>query len=574
MSFFEQILKALWAMLPHNPARFWLIWITITAAAAICVASAVGQAAAPRRQEATRRPINLTLTWRQVGTPRAVAALTLLAVFLASYIAMTLVWEDFADYDNFNFTTTTLKGQNEGVQIYRHHGRFLPLALQEFNLIRHFTDTIIGYHVLPIVQLLILFCILLILDAELSITARAALAILALLTPSVLTSFSEIILTERNILFFLACLALSVKRFEQTRSIAWAVAAVVSAQIMLYYKEPAFLLLLGFATGRLILRCRNGHHAGWDYARLWDKESRLDLCLTSLGVLFLLYHLAQMGIHPNINYAVRNRRPLTEIVPDYIRVDLLAWLFVAVVLGRIYLILRHRVAPVLLWDGLAFGGVAWFLAYLYLGLFSTYYLAPVDFIAVLYVGRFAVLSWEKISSLSKIAAMVLAFVVLLQDVSVSAFSVFERKNDMHAKVETASVVETQYRNDPGRALRLFFPFATPHEIMEFGAYLNYHGVPVEGAVDEAGGLNDVVLAIRGIAGDGPCVEYTRIRCHAANGPAPGDLVIVLPNDEASLPEASLYREPGELLFSYEPRPPIPHWLSSLSPVSAGAKIPH
>jgi hypothetical protein len=246
-------------------------------------------------------------------------------------------------------------------------------------------------------------------------------------------------------------------------------------------------------------------------------------------------------------------------------VDLLAWLFVAVVLGRIYLILRHRVAPLLLWDGLAFGGVACFLAYLYLNMFSTYYLAPVDLIAVLYVGRFAVLSWKKMRSWGRIAAMVLTFIVLLQDVSVSAFAVFERKNDIHAKVEIAAVVETQYRSDTGNALRLFFPFATPYVIMEFASYLNYRGVPVEGAVDEVADQNSVVLVTTRIAKDGPCVWWVGIRCHAVSGPAPGDLVIVLPDDKASLAEASLYRErgEGELLFSYEPRPPIPHWLHSL-----------
>lgn len=52
-------------------------------------------------------------------------------------------------------------------------------------------------------------------------------------------------------------------------------------------------------------------------------------------------------------------------------------------------------------------------------------------------------------------------------------------------------------------------------------------------------------------------------CHAASGPAVGDLVIVLPDDEASLSEASVYREEGELLFSYHPRPPIPQWVYSL-----------
>ena len=109
-------------------------------------------------------------------------------------------------------------------------------------------------------------------------------------------SFGALILAERNVLFFLARLVLSVKRFEQTRSTAWAVTAVVCAQFMLYFKETAFLLILGFAVGRLILRCRNIREAGWDYDRLSDKESRLDLCLTSLVLLYLLFYFVIMGI--------------------------------------------------------------------------------------------------------------------------------------------------------------------------------------------------------------------------------------------------------------------------------------
>ena len=112
MSFFEQILKAL---LPMRNAFFWPIWITITAAAAIGLAAAVGQA--PRGQK--KRPINLILTWRQVGTPGAVAALTLLAVFLASYIAMTLAREDFAYSDDAQFIDVTLRGHDIALQISR-----------------------------------------------------------------------------------------------------------------------------------------------------------------------------------------------------------------------------------------------------------------------------------------------------------------------------------------------------------------------------------------------------------------------------------------------------------------------
>jgi hypothetical protein len=43
-------------------------------------------------------------------------------------------------------------------------------------------------------------------------------------------------------------------------------------------------------------------------------------------------------------------------------------------------------------------------------------------------------------------------------------------------------------------------------------------------------------------------------------PAKGDLVVVLPDDEALLKDGLVYREQGQPLISpYRPRPTIPHW---------------
>jgi hypothetical protein len=542
---------------------FWLIWITITTAAVMWVALAVRPAAAPQNQKTTIT-INLMPAWRLIRTPAAVAALTLLVIFLGVYVAMTLVWEDFAYYDNSMFTLGTLRGHNIPLLIWRDEGRFMPLALQEFNLIRHFTNTNIGYHVLLIAQLLMFFCILLMLDAELSLTARVVLGIFVLLTPSILTSFNGLIFPERDVLFFLVCLLLSVKQFELTRSIAWAIAAVISAQIMIYYKETAFLLLLGFALARIILRCRNGRHGAWDYDRLWGREGLLDLCLGCLAILFLLYYLAEVRLHlVDASHSGHYRESLGELILNYIRIDILAWLFVAIVLGRAYLVLRRRVAPDLLWDGLALGGTACFVAYLALRIFSIYYMAPVDFIAMLYLGRLLVLSLAKLSSWGKMAAMLMTLVVLAQGVLVSAYTVFERKNIIRGKVEIASLVQGQFQRSSGNVLRLFFPFANPYVIMEFASYLSYRGVSIEGATDGARGPNNVVLAASTATEDGLCVAWLKIRCHVVKGPSPGDLVIVLPDDEPSLAKAWEYRNGGELLLLYEPYPRLSQWLSSL-----------
>jgi hypothetical protein len=537
---------------------FWPIWIALTVAVAIWVAWAVGRAAGQRGEDQSET--NFMPTWRQVATPGAIAALALLAVFLASYITMILHWENFANYDNDFLTLGPLEGRDNAPPIWPTEGRFFPLGLQEFNLIRHFTVTIFGYHVLPIVELLIFVYILIILDEELAIAARVALAIIALLTPSILMSFSTLMAPERNELFFLVCLVLAVGRFQQTGSTAWAVAAIVCAQLMLYYKETAFLLLLAFATGRLLLRCQSGHHRGWDWDRLWDKEGRLDLSLAGLAALFLLYYFGAVGIHRTMHYTTVRRQPFVEVAFDYLRLDLLAWLLTVVAIGRIYLILRRRIVSVPLWDGLALGGVACFLAYLYLRIFRPYYQAPADLVAVLYVGRFSLLSLQKMHPWRTVVVFTLGFTVIFQSISFSLFHELDQKNVIHAKAEIARVIAEQYRVGVARPLTLFFPFANPYVIMEFASFLSYRGIPIAGLENAGTEPNKVVLATAAIAKDGPCVDYRSIMCRPASGPAPGDLVIVLPDDKASRAEASVYRAGGRQLFHYAPRPRVPQWL--------------
>jgi hypothetical protein len=530
--------------------RFWLLWFTVFTTSLIYVRSMARHVAAPGNLKTKRSTINVVWTRTDIWNRESAIALTSLLSFLAGYIAIILVWENFCYYDNDFLTLYLLKGRDFPPPIWQDNGRFVPLGFIEFNLVRHFTNTPYGYQLIPILQLLILVVILLVLDSDLTIVCRAGLAILALLTPSIFLSFGGIIYLERNVLFLLACLILSVKKFETSKSVGWAVASVVCAQTMIYFKEVGFLLLLGFAAGRLLLRCTNGQSARLDYKRLWDSESRLDLCLAALAALFLPSYFLAMGLHGNINYASAARHPLEDVLRYYLELDLLLWLFVAVVIGRMYLIARGRTSPWVLWDGLALGGVAYLLAYISLGMVTAYYMAPVDLIAVLYLGRIVLLSWKSEQSWSRVAVLCLAGAVLIQDLSLSAFAAFERKNLIHADAEIASVVEARYRNGAGRVPRLFFPFATPYSIMEFVVYLNYKGVPIGGAS----------LEQRGIPKDGRCIEYRSVKCHPASAPIPGDLVIVLPDDGASLAEALVYRKQEELLFSYEPSPPLPHWL--------------
>jgi hypothetical protein len=422
--------------------------------------------------------------------------------------------------------------------------------------------------------------ILLIFDEELSIQARVALITLAVITPSILIGFSGLIYGEANIIFWLVCLAWFVKRFEQTRSTAWAVAALVSSQFMLYYKETAFLLLWGFAVGRLLLRCWKAGHGVRDFKRLRDPESRLDMCVALMVAPFLLYYLAAMFPNYRTAYADDFRLPLAEVLVSYLKLDLLVWVFVAVVLARIFLILRRKVAPSPRWDGLALAGVGYVAGYLSLRMESAYYLAPADLIAVLYLGRLAILSMENMGFRTRLCVVALLSLVLLQDLSLSAFRMYERKNVIHAKAEMGRVIEARYESDPQSVKRLFFPFANPFHILEFASYLNYLGVPVEQVPDGSAATVRVKMVGQAIKKDGPC-GYRTFACHPGSRPDPGDLVVVLPDDLTRTDELNSYRQEGTgPLFSYDPRPSIPRWLRPyvsrlhvVSPVFAHEQLP-
>ncbi|MET1084067.1 MAG: hypothetical protein ABWY12_13625, partial [Burkholderiales bacterium] len=388
---------------------------------------------------------------------------------------------------------------------------------------------------------------------------RVALITLALVTPSIVTSFCGLIYPEANVIFWAACLVWSVQRFEQTRSRSCAVAAMISTQFMLYYKETVLLLLLGFCVGRLLLRCQNAPQAGWDFSRLRDPESRLDMCVAAMAVPFLLFYLAAMYPNYRTQYADMYRLQLGQVLRSYLKVDLALWVFVAVVLARIILILRRRVAPSLLWDGLALGGVAYVVGYLYLQMYAVYYLAPADLIAVLYLGRLAFLSVENMGAGARAGVVALLFLIALQDLSLSAFRMYERKNVIHAKAELGRVIKARYESGQQR-MRLFFPAAKPYHIMEFASYLNYLGVPMERLPPDSTGRVQIVG--RTIEQDGRCMFYRSFACHTGNSPESGDLIVVLPDDSSHAEkfESPAQRGSEETLLFYSPRPVIPQWL--------------
>ena len=554
-----------------GPNSFRLIYLLLTIATSVGTAWAVKRGAAPiaewDEKSAVEGPAERFLS------ASTIAALSLVVLIFAGYATLVLKWEDFADYDDSFFTLITLRGHNLQPPVWPGSGRFFPLARQEFNLVRHFTRSVVGYHIVPISELLIVCCIVFLLEEALKYPARLALIATLLLTPSIVISFTGLVFPEIDFVLWLTCLLLFVKLFEKRHATVWAVAAAVSAQNMVYYKETAFLLLLGFAVGRLFVRCRRKDGKGWDFDRLRDKESRLDFCFVCVALLFVVYYAAVMMSHWNLRYSNLFGLSRGETLLYYLELDPLAVLLVAAVLYRFYLIVVRGAEPLPYWDGLAIGGVTCYAAYLYLRLCMPYYLAPVDFIAVLYIGRLVIPSWERMKWWHRAGVSAILCAVLSYNVTLSAFRVYERENDLHAKAEIADAILVQARKDATHVQTLFIPFSTSYIITQYAAYLTYRGIHVEGydGALRADAANQVTIARSDFTPDDPCNSYTDFVCHTKADPSAGDLIIELPDGPESQSDIDRYTAGGERVFSYEPRPRVVQrispWLPYLGVIS-------
>ena len=137
----------------------------------------------------------------------------------------------------------------------------------------------------------------------------------------------------------------------------------------------------------------------------------MDLGLAPLALVFLLYYCAAMFPRFGAHYASNRKMPVLEVLGTYLALDVLIWILILVWTARCYFILRGKVTASTLWDGVALGGICYFAGYIILGMESAYYLAPVDVIAILYVGRFAFLSIPKLGVAGRGAALALLLLV-------------------------------------------------------------------------------------------------------------------------------------------------------------------
>ena len=480
-----------------------------------------------------------------------ISAIALL-LFVAFYIVLIFYKEDFAAYDDDQLTDFSLRGTSFPAPVWPGVGRFFPLGHQEFNLLRFITKSSAGYHSFAVAQLIILLLALVVMLGEYKFVYRVPVLIAATLAPSFVISFTWLICTERNVLFWLAIMLLCLYEHSQTKAGIYFIGCLVATHFALYYKETVVVFVVAYAGAELLLQSYLGRRTGYRSWQELARENSLQVGMLAVSGIYVVLFLVAMLPHPSYSYITMKRVALSSVILGYLQLNWLVFILILVLILRLgsFVFCEGQLDP--MWDSLALGASAYFFCLIALRLYMPYYTAPVDLIALLYLARVS-LSWLLKPTKLRVSVVTAVFVcVLLHNAAYSAFSIIESKNFIAIKSQFAGFLRSNAPRVSSSTVELFFPYADGYRLMELSAYLRYKGFRLAGQKDtnsEAG--PGLVVEGREAFANNRCVDYRDYACIHRDSARDGALIIVLPDDKASIAEVEEIGKNSVLLFSTE-----------------------
>jgi hypothetical protein len=486
-----------------------------------------------------------------------IISILLLFFFLVAYIFLILYKEDFAYYDYNIFTSYTLLGKNYGPPIWTENGRFFPLGHQEWNLIRFLTQSPTGYHAFPIIQLLSVVAALFVFLSQFPILGRLLVILFILTIPSFVMSFFSLHIPERNIIFWLVIFLLCFKYFLKTGNPLFFSIILITTHFALYYKEPVFLLLGGFSGTRLIFNA-------WVERDLLKQKSyktffklhKIDFAIIALSAIFiLLYSLINLP-YINFTYATDRAIGLEAVFLTYLTSNPLLFIFLLTVAAKFIYLIYLKKSPDLFWDSLAIGAILYLIFYIKLEIFSTYYTAPIDLLAILYIAQtiYPVL----VNNQEKILAFTAFVFITLHNTYKSVDFIFSRKNFIDGRVQIARFLKSYAKQSVSDKITLFFPYVEePSILYYFSSFLEYKKLRL--AKIQSPKLADETIFIfkspLKFFKNNLCVSWGSDHyCFHEKVPQSGNLIIILPNDTISPEDIKKLQQNETLLFHYRSLP--------------------
>jgi hypothetical protein len=481
-------------------------------------------------------------------------------LFICLYIYLILYGEDFAYVDSAQFTSVFVQGKFVPMPIFPSIGRFWAFGHQEYNFISLFTTNIIAYHLFSIVQLLITILLCYGILSPIKLSYRLFILTIIITYPSSVLSFFYLIFPERNIIFWLAVLIFCLVKYQTNKSLLFFIGIFISTQFLLYYKEPVFLLILGYAFSSLFYNLFQ--------EKIWQKPRQkllnflsnnwINLGLIFLGLvyvfLYIHYTFGQVDTYYNQDFDRQQTSIFSTLIKYVLSSPILLIFMIFFPLRLVYLCRKKdNINP--LWDCFAFGTLLYFLAYVKLNMFERHYIAPVDFIILLYLVKVNVEVFNSKNKYKLVIITGLLSLIFFINLYESSYTILFRKKFIDLRVQTADYIKNHRENNPSQnATVLFFPspYISPYNtynIMEFISYLNYKNFPV--AIKNIPQNQDTIItkATEKFA-DNLCFQGAGLdfECLEAQKPDHKDLIIFLTPTKV----VEEYEKKATKVFHYQP----------------------
>jgi len=471
----------------------------------------------------------------------------LFLLFTAFYVTAIFYREDFAYYDDDMMTDFTLQGRPALVPIWPETGRFFPLAYRGFNVVRHLTSSPFGYHASVVVELVALLAVAFLCLKPLRSLYRLLILVAIMLAPSFIIPFTGFVYPERSVLLWLSVLVLCLLPSSQASAPrASAIGALVATQFVLYYKETAVVLVVAYAGIRILLEgvpglCLHGS------PRKISQPFALHL---GMAAVYSVMFLAVVSSGHKLSYVGTLRQTFTATVFAYLQSDWLLIVFLAVCGSRAFRVFffRDKVDP--LWDSLAIGAGAYYLAIIGLRIYSPYYMAPADFIALLYVAHVAVSALVQKRRIVAYAVTAGFLAVVAHRALYSSFHMLERKDVISAKRQLADHLKQYLAGGNQGSVVLYFPYATGYRLMELSSYFRYKGLPLAGQQNNNAATVGLVIMGREHFDHNLCVPYRDYVCRHAETVPRGALIILMPDDDISVKDVEALGKDNIRLWSW------------------------
>jgi len=310
------------------------------------------------------------------------------------------------------------------------------------------------------------------------------------------------------------------------------------------------VFVVAYAGAELLLQSYLGRRTGY---RSWQelvRENSLQVGMLAVSSIYVVLFLVAMLPHPSYSYITMKRVALSSVILGYLQVNWLVFILILLLVLRLgrFVFFEGELDP--MWDSLAIGASAYFFCLTALRLYMPYYTAPVDLVGLLYLARVS-LSWLLKPTKLRISVVATVFVcVLLHNAAYSSFAIIENKSFIAIKSQFAGFLGSYGPQASSSTVELFFPFADGYRLMALSAYLRYKGFRLDGqrvASSEAG--PGLVVEGREAFANNRCVAFKDYACIHADNARDGALIIVLPDDRASMADVEEISKDSVLLFS-------------------------